>query len=69
MKNIDCKESTTAKGANIATEFNELKDTSTKQHYCVLTYKNRFSQMIINKKKFKKILIIIKILTDDRKQK
>ena len=27
MKNIDCKESNTAKGMNIATEFNEFKDT------------------------------------------
>ena len=27
MKNIDGKESNTAKGANIATEFNEFKDT------------------------------------------
>ena len=27
MKNIDGKESNTAKGVNIATEFNELKDT------------------------------------------
>ena len=27
MENIDCKESVTAKGVNIATEFNEFKDT------------------------------------------
>ena len=27
MKNIDGKESSTAKGVNIATEFNEFKDT------------------------------------------
>ena len=27
MKNIDGKESNTAKGVNIATEFNEFKDT------------------------------------------
>ena len=27
MKNIACKESNTAKGVNIATEFNEFKDT------------------------------------------
>ena len=27
MKNIDDKESNTAKGVNIATEFNEFKDT------------------------------------------
>ena len=27
MKNIDGKESNTAKGVNIATEFNEVKDT------------------------------------------
>ena len=27
MKNIDSKESNTAKGMNIATEFNEFKDT------------------------------------------
>ena len=27
MENIDCKESITAKGVNIATEFNEFKDT------------------------------------------
>ena len=27
MKNINCKESITAKGVNIATEFNEIKDT------------------------------------------
>ena len=27
MKNIDCKESNTAKVVNIATEFNEFKDT------------------------------------------
>ena len=27
MKNIDSKESNTAKGVNIATEFNEFKDT------------------------------------------
>ena len=27
MKNIDCKESNTAKGVNIATEFNGFKDT------------------------------------------
>ena len=28
MKNIDGKESNTAKGVNITTEFNEFKDTS-----------------------------------------
>ena len=27
MKNVDGKESNTAKGVNIATEFNEFKDT------------------------------------------
>ena len=27
IKNIECKESNTAKGVNIATEFNEFKDT------------------------------------------
>ena len=33
MKNIDGKESNTTKGVNIATEFNEFKDTYlTKKH-------------------------------------
>ena len=31
MKNIDGKESNTAKGVNIATEFNEFKDTLSKK--------------------------------------
>ena len=101
MKNIDGKESNTAKGVNIATEFNEFKDTllnkkvlrhkmrriqgkNHKMGTCqiskislsafdnkrfvlndgnhTLAYfhkdlKNRFTQMIINKKKLKKILI------------
>ena len=101
MKNIDGKESNTAKGVNIATEFNEFKDTlfnkkvlrhkmrriqgkNHKMGTCkiskislsafdnkrfvlndgnhTLAYfhkdlKNRFTQMIINKKRFKKILI------------
>ena len=35
MKNIDGKESNTAKGVNIATEFNEFKDSFKK----VLTHK------------------------------
>ena len=100
MKNIDGKESNTAKGVNIATEFNEFKDTlfnkkvlrhkmrriQGKKHkmgtyeinkislsvfddkrfvlnngihtlaYFHKDLKNRFTQMIINKKRFKKIL-------------
>ena len=100
MKNIDGKESNTAKGVNIATEFDEFKDTlfnkkvlrhkmrriqgkNHKMGTCkiskmslsafdnkrfvlndgnhTLAYfhkdlKNRFTQMIINKKRFKKIL-------------
>ena len=101
MKNIDGKESNTAKGVNIATEFNEFKDTLFnkkiirhkmrrflgKKHktgtyeinkislsafddkrfvlnngILTLAYfhkdlkKNRFTQMIINKKRLKKIL-------------
>ena len=38
-KNIDGKESTTAKGINIATEFNEFKDTLFNQK--VLRHKMR----------------------------
>ena len=100
-KNIDSKESNTAKGVNIATEFNEFKNTlfnkkvlrhklrriQGKKHkigtyeinkislscfndkrfvsndeihtlaYFHKDLKKRFSQMIINKKSFKKILI------------
>ena len=33
MKNIDGKESDTAKGVNIATEFNEFKDTLIDKKY------------------------------------
>ena len=33
MKNIDSKESNTAKGVNIATEFNEFKDTFFNKKY------------------------------------
>ena len=33
MKNIDGKESNTAKGVNIATEFNEFKDTLFNEKY------------------------------------
>ena len=33
MKNIDGKESNTAKGVNIATEFNEFKDTFFNKKY------------------------------------
>ena len=97
MKNIDGKESNTAKRVNIATKFNEFKDTlfnkkvlrriQGKKHkigtyemnkiflsvfddkrfvlnngihtlaYFHKDLKNRFTQMIINKKRFKKILI------------
>ena len=101
MKNIDGKESNTRKGVNIATEFNEFKNTllnkkvlrhkmrriQGKKHkmgtyeinkiplWCfddkifvlndgihsllifIKTLKNRFSQMIINKKRFRKILM------------
>ena len=101
MKNIDGEESKTAKGVNIAIEFDEFKDTlfnkkvlrdemrrvQGKKHkmgtyeiskislWCfddkrfvlndvihILAYfhkelKNRFSQMIIYKKRFRKILI------------
>ena len=32
MKNIEGKESNRAKGVNIATEFNELKDTTRDSH-------------------------------------
>ena len=39
MKNIDGKESNTAKGVNIATEFNKFKDTSFKKK--VIRYKMR----------------------------
>ena len=39
MKNIDDKESNTAKGVNIATEFNEFKDTLFNEK--VLRYKMR----------------------------
>ena len=39
MKNIDGKESNTAKGVNIATEFNEFKDTLFNQK--VLRHKMR----------------------------
>ena len=100
MKNIDGKESNTAKGVNIAPEFNEFKDTlfnkkiirhkmrriQGKKHkmgtykinkislsvfddkrfvsndgiyelaYFHKDLKNRFIQMIINEKRFKKIL-------------
>ena len=97
MKNSDGKESNTAKRVNIATKFNEFKDTlfnkkvlrriQGKKHkigtyemnkiflsvfddkrfvlnngihtlaYFHKDLKNRFTQMIINKKRFKKILI------------
>ena len=39
MKNIDCKECNTAKGVNIATEFNEFKSTLFNKK--VLRYKVR----------------------------
>ena len=96
MKNVDGKESNIAKGLNIATEFNEFKETlfnkkvlrhkmrriESKKHkmgtyqinkisfLCfddkrfvlndrthTLAYSHKSSQMIINKKRFKKILI------------
>ena len=42
MKNIDGKESNTAKGVNIATEFNEFKDTLFNKK--VIRHKMRRSQ-------------------------
>ena len=44
MKNINSKESVTAKGVNIATEFNEIKDTLSNKK--VLKHKMRRIQII-----------------------
>ena len=66
VKNIDGKESNTAKGVNIATEFNEFKDT--------LYYKKegrhkvkRIQRILIFIKTIKSSKVYYKIITDDHK--
>ena len=71
MKNIDGKESNTAKGVNIATEFKEFKDTLFNKKIFRhkprrIQNKNKFTQMIIMM--IKKIFIkFSQILTDYHK--
>ena len=64
-KNIDGKESTTAKGINIATEFNEFKDTLFNQK--VLRHKMRRIQSKKHKLETYKINKISLPIFDDKR--
>ena len=65
MKNIDGKESNTAKGVNIATEFNEFKTTLFNKK--VLRHKMRRNQSKIHKLRTYKINKISLSCFDDKR--